>query len=74
MVFSFPARKVFSREYLLSKLGDDTIRSPRLIDTYIKCIREKMRQVTDQLCVKTVWSIGYKLTTSTKCFKKTSMN
>lgn len=63
-------RKVFSREYLLTKIAEETVRSPRLIDTYVKCIREKLKRVTDQLGIKTVWSIGYKLTTSSDCFKE----
>lgn len=55
--------KVFSREHLISTIwGFETETEDRTIDSHIRNIREKLRQVgypIDQH-LKTVWGVGYK--------------
>ncbi|MED4017532.1 response regulator transcription factor [Sutcliffiella cohnii] len=54
--------KVFSREHLLTSLGFRMDTDNRTIDSHIRNLRDKLRQVDFDidLHLKTVWGIGYR--------------
>lgn len=54
--------KVFSREHLLTSLGFRMDTDNRTIDSHIRNLRDKLRQVgfDIDLYLKTVWGIGYR--------------
>ena len=56
--------RVFSRDQLLDEIwGFKYFGDSRTVDVHIKRIREKLEDVSDQWCIRTVWGIGYKFET-----------
>ena len=57
---SNPSR-VYTRDQLLDEVwGFDYYGDSRTVDVHVKRLREKLENVSDQWCLKTVWGVGYK--------------
>ncbi|MPM51986.1 Transcriptional regulatory protein SrrA [bioreactor metagenome] len=53
--------RVFTRNQLLDEVwGFDYFGDSRTVDVHIKRLREKLEDVSDKWCLKTVWGVGYK--------------
>ena len=53
--------RVFTRDQLLDEVwGFDYYGDSRTVDVHVKRIREKLENVSDEWCLKTVWGVGYK--------------
>ena len=53
--------RVFTRNQLLDEVwGFDYFGDSRTVDVHIKRLREKLENISDKWCVKTVWGVGYK--------------
>ena len=53
--------RVFTREQLLEEVwGFDYFGDTRTIDVHVKCLREKLENVSDEWDLATVWGVGYK--------------
>ena len=61
LFLSYP-NKVFSREHLLTSLGFRMDTENRTIDSHIRNLRDKLRQVEFNIdkYLKTVWGVGYR--------------
>lgn len=61
LFLSYP-NKVFSREHLLTSLGFRMETENRTIDSHIRNLRDKLRQVEFNIDIylKTVWGVGYR--------------
>ena len=56
--------RVFTRNQLLDEVwGFDYFGDSRTVDVHIKRLREKLKGVSDQWSLETVWSVGYKFQT-----------
>ncbi len=56
--------RVFTRDQLLDEVwGFDYYGDSRTVDVHIKRLREKLEDVSDKWCLKTVWGVGYKFET-----------
>ena len=56
--------KVFTRDQLLDEVwGFDYYGDSRTVDVHVKRLREKLENVSDKWCLKTVWGVGYKFET-----------
>ena len=52
---------VFNRDQLLDKVwGLEYLGDSRTVDVHVKRLREKLKGVSDQWDLKTVWGVGYK--------------
>ena len=61
---------VFNRDQLLDEVwGFEYYGGSRTIDVHIKRLREKLDGVSDQWCLRTVWSVGYKFEVNTDGLK-----
>ena len=61
---------VFNRDQLLDEVwGFEYYGGSRTIDVHIKRLREKLDGVSDQWCLRTVWSVGYKFKVNTDGLK-----
>ena len=55
------ANHVFTRDQLLDKVwGFDYLGDSRTVDVHVKRLREKLEDVSENWCLKTVWGVGYK--------------
>ena len=62
--------RVFTRDQLLDEVwGFDYYGDSRTVDVHIKRLREKLDGVSDQWCLRTVWSVGYKFEVNTDGLK-----
>ncbi|MBR7071761.1 MAG: response regulator transcription factor [Clostridia bacterium] len=53
--------RVFTRDQLLDEVwGFEYYGDSRTVDVHVKRLREKLENVSDQWCLKTVWGVGYK--------------
>lgn len=53
--------RVYTRNQLLDEVwGFDYFGDSRTVDVHIKRLREKLENVSDKWCLKTVWGVGYK--------------
>lgn len=53
--------RVFTRNQLLDEVwGFDYFGDSRTVDVHVKRLREKLEDVSDKWCLKTVWGVGYK--------------
>ena len=53
--------RVFTRNQLLDEVwGFDYFGDSRTVDVHVKRLREKLENVSDRWCLKTVWGVGYK--------------
>lgn len=53
--------RVYTRDQLLDEVwGFDYYGDSRTVDVHVKRLREKLENVSDQWCLKTVWGVGYK--------------
>ena len=53
--------RVYTRNQLLDEVwGFDYFGDSRTVDVHVKRLREKLENVSDQWCLKTVWGVGYK--------------
>lgn len=53
--------RVFTRDQLLDEVwGFEYYGDSRTIDVHIKRLREKLEDVSEKWCLKTVWGVGYK--------------
>ena len=53
--------RVYTRNQLLDEVwGFDYFGDSRTVDVHVKRLREKLEGASDQLCLKTVWGVGYK--------------
>ena len=53
--------RVYTRNQLLDEVwGFDYFGDSRTVDVHIKRLREKLENVSDEWCLKTVWGVGYK--------------
>ena len=53
--------RVFTRNQLLDEVwGFDYFGDSRTVDVHIKRLREKLENVSESWCLKTVWGVGYK--------------
>ena len=53
--------RVYTRNQLLDEVwGFDYFGDSRTVDVHIKRLREKLEDISDQWCLKTVWGVGYK--------------
>ena len=56
--------RVFTRDQLLDEVwGFDYYGDSRTVDVHVKRLREKLENVSDKWCLKTVWGVGYKFET-----------
>ena len=56
--------RVFTRDQLRDEVwGFDYYGDSRTVDVHIKRLREKLEDVSDKWCLKTVWGVGYKFET-----------
>ena len=56
--------RVYTRNQLLDEVwGFDYFGDSRTVDVHIKRLREKLKGVSDQWSLETVWSVGYKFQT-----------
>lgn len=52
---------VYTRDQLLDEVwGFEYFGDSRTVDVHIKRLREKLENVSDNWCLKTVWGVGYK--------------
>lgn len=53
--------RVYTRDQLLDEVwGFDYYGDSRTVDVHVKRLREKLENVSDSWCLKTVWGVGYK--------------
>lgn len=53
--------RVYTRDQLLDEVwGFDYYGDSRTVDVHVKRLREKLEDVSDRWCLKTVWGVGYK--------------
>ncbi len=53
--------RVYTRDQLLDEVwGFDYYGDSRTVDVHVKRLREKLENVSDRWCLKTVWGVGYK--------------
>ena len=53
--------RVYTRNQLLDEVwGFDYFGDSRTVDVHVKRLREKLEDVSEQWCLKTVWGVGYK--------------
>ena len=53
--------RVYTRDQLLDEVwGFDYYGDSRPVDVHVKRLREKLEDVSDKWCLKTVWGVGYK--------------
>ena len=53
--------RVYTRDQLLDEVwGFDYYGDSRTVDVHVKRLREKLEDVSDKWCLKTVWGVGYK--------------
>ncbi len=53
--------RVYTRDQLLDEVwGFDYYGDSRTVDVHVKRIREKLENISDEWCIKTVWGVGYK--------------
>jgi len=53
--------RVYTRNQLLDEVwGFDYFGDSRTVDVHVKRLREKLEDVSQQWCLKTVWGVGYK--------------
>lgn len=53
--------RVYTRDQLLDEVwGFDYYGDSRTVDVHVKRLRDKLENVSDKWCLKTVWGIGYK--------------
>ena len=53
--------RVYTRDQLLDEVwGFDYYGESRTVDVHVKRLREKLEDVSDKWCLKTVWGVGYK--------------
>lgn len=56
--------RVYTRDQLLDEVwGFEYFGDSRTVDVHIKRLREKLENVSDEWCLKTVWGVGYKFET-----------
>ena len=54
--------RVYTRDQLLDEVwGFDYYGDSRTVDVHVKRLREKLENVSDEWCLKTVWGVGYKI-------------
>lgn len=59
--------RVFTRDQLLDEVwGFDYFGDSRTVDVHIKRLRDKLKGVSDQWELRTIWSVGYKFETHEK--------
>ena len=59
--------RVFTRDQLLDEVwGFDYYGDSRTVDVHIKRLRDKLKGVSDQWELRTIWSVGYKFETNEK--------
>ena len=59
--------RVYTRDQLLDEVwGFDYYGDSRTVDVHVKRLREKLENVSDEWCLKTVWGVGYKFETHKK--------
>lgn len=57
--------RVYTRDQLLDEVwGFDYYGDSRTVDVHVKRLREKLENVSDEWCLKTVWGVGYKFETT----------
>ena len=62
--FASNPNRVFTRDQLLDEVwGFDYYGDSRTVDVHVKRLREKLENVSDKWCLKTVWGVGYKFET-----------
>ena len=53
--------RVYTRNQLLDEVwGFDYFGDSRTVDVHVKRLREKLENISDKWCLKTVWGVGYK--------------
>ncbi len=53
--------RVYTRNQLLDEVwGFDYFGDSRTVDVHVKRLREKLEDVSEQWCLRTVWGVGYK--------------
>ncbi len=53
--------RVYTRDQLLDEVwGFDYYGDSRTVDVHVKRLREKLENVSESWCLKTVWGVGYK--------------
>lgn len=53
--------RVYTRDQLLDEVwGFEYYGDSRTVDVHVKRLREKLENVSDKWCLKTVWGVGYK--------------
>ena len=53
--------RVYTRDQLLDEVwGFDYFGDSRTVDVHVKCLREKLENVSEKWSLKTVWGVGYK--------------
>ena len=53
--------RVYTRNQLLDEVwGFDYFGDSRTVDVHVKRLREKLENVSEQWCLRTVWGVGYK--------------
>ena len=53
--------RVYTRNQLLDEVwGFDYFGDSRTVDVHVKRLREKLENVSEKWCLKTVWGVGYK--------------
>ena len=53
--------RVYTRNQLLDEVwGFDYFGDSRTVDVHVKRLREKLEDVSEKWCLKTVWGVGYK--------------
>ncbi len=53
--------RVYTRDQLLDEVwGFDYYGDSRTVDVHVKRLREKLENVSNEWCLKTVWGVGYK--------------
>ena len=53
--------RVYTRNQLLDEVwGFDYFGDSRTVDVHVKRLREKLENISDRWCLKTVWGVGYK--------------
>lgn len=59
--------RVFTRDQLLDEVwGFDYYGDSRTVDVHIKRLRDKLKGVSDEWELRTIWSVGYKFETNEK--------
>ena len=58
------ANRVYTRDQLLDQVwGFEYFGDTRTVDVHVKRLREKLKNISDQWALKTVWGVGYKFET-----------